>query len=170
MKKSFGIIFAAVVLVAGTLAFTPAFGQPGPGFRGPGGHGGHGGPGDGFAGPHFLGRLADKLDLTDAQREQAKAILEAERTANEPTVEELQANREALRAASRFGAFEENEAEITSLAQRQGELHALLIVSKERVKSQLYQILTPEQQQQLQDLAEMMDGFDGPPRHRRRGN
>lgn len=164
MKKSLGILFAAVVLIAGTLSFTPVFGQPGPGFRGPGG------PGDGFAGPHFLGRLADKLGLSDAQREQAKAILEAERNANEPTIEELQANREALRAASKFGAFAQNEAEITALAQRQGELHALLIVSRERVKSQLYDILTPEQQQQLQDLAEMMDGFDGPPHHRRRGN
>ncbi len=165
MKKSFGTIFAALVLVAATLTFTPAFGQPGPGFHGPGGHGGPGGGGD--FGRHFLGRLADKLGLTDQQREQAKTILEAERTANQPIIEELQANREALKEAGKFGAFEQNEAEIMGLAQRQGELHAQLIVAKERVKSQLYQILTPEQQQQLQDLADLM-GEGGP--RRRRGN
>lgn len=163
MKKSLGITFAAIMLVAATLTLSPAFGQPGRGFRGPGGHGG---PGDGF-GFHFLGRLADKLGLTDAQREQAKAILEAEHTANQPIFDELKSNRDALREASQFGAFEQNEGEITGLAQRQGELQAQLIVSRERVKSQLYQILTPEQQQQLQELAAMMDDFEGPPHHRR---
>ncbi len=161
MKRSLGIIFASLVLVAATLTFAPVFGQPGPGFHG---RVGPGGPGGGDFGHHFLGRLGEKLGLTDAQREQAKTILEAERTANEPIFEELRSNQDALQEASKFGAFEQNEAEITALAQRQGELHAELIVARERVKSQLYQILTPEQQQQLQDLAETADGG---PRHRR---
>ena len=114
---------------------------------GPRGAVGEGGPLLGFIGRH--------LDLTDEQKAEVKKIVEAERTVMQPIHEQMQKNREALKEATKDGQY--NETQVTQLAQQQGELMAQMIVSRERVKSQVYKILTPEQREKL---AAMGDRFE----------
>lgn len=112
----------------------------------------------GFGGGRFLRRLARVLDLTDEQKDQIQAILEEAQVENEPLREQMQANREAIREATQGGAFFENEAQVIALAEAQGALHAQMIVSHQRVKATIFQILTPEQQEKLENLEGMFEG------------
>jgi periplasmic protein CpxP/Spy len=123
----------------------------------PGHMGGVGGPGEGH---NFLGGIARHLDLTEAQKAQAKEILEAERAIMQPVFEQMRENREALRAATEGGQF--SEAEVTRLAQIHGELSAQMIVSRERVQAQLWQILTPEQREKAEELKQQFQERKGP--------
>ena len=91
----------------------------------------------------FLDRASVYLSLSDAQEAQIKAILEAEKPKVQPLVFELAATRKALNEATDNGAF--NEAQVKAIAAKQGETLAALIVEKERVKTQVYAVLTPEQ-------------------------
>ncbi|MFN0112201.1 MAG: Spy/CpxP family protein refolding chaperone [Blastocatellia bacterium] len=91
----------------------------------------------------FLDRASVILDLSDAQEAQIKAILEAEKPKVQPLVAQLAANRKALTEATDNGTF--NEAQVKSIADKQGDTLAALIVEKERVKTQIYAVLTPEQ-------------------------
>ncbi|HMV50996.1 MAG TPA: Spy/CpxP family protein refolding chaperone [Blastocatellia bacterium] len=91
----------------------------------------------------FLDRASVFLDLTDQQEAQIKAILEAEKPKVQPLIVELAANRKALTEATDNGTF--NEAQVKAIADKQGDTLAALIVEKERVKTQIYAVLTPEQ-------------------------
>ena len=91
----------------------------------------------------FLVRASVMLNLSDEQDTQIKAILEAEKPKVQPLIAELAANRKALQEATDNGAF--NEAQVSAIAAKQGDTLAALIVEKERVKTQIYAVLTPEQ-------------------------
>lgn len=91
----------------------------------------------------FLDRASVYLGLSDEQEAQIKAILEAEKPKVQPLIAELAANRKALQEATDNGTF--NEAAVKAIADKQGETLAALIVEKERVKTQIYAVLTPEQ-------------------------
>ncbi len=96
----------------------------------------------GFA-QKFLGRASAYLKLTDEQEAQIKAILEAEKPKVQPLIAELAVTRKALNEATDSGTFD--EAQVKAIATKQGETLAELIVEKERVKTQIYAVLTPEQ-------------------------
>lgn len=91
----------------------------------------------------FLNRASVYLDLSEEQEAQIKAILEAEKPKVQPLIAQLAATRKALNEATDNGTF--NEAQVKALADKQGETLAALIVEKERVKTQIYAVLTPEQ-------------------------
>jgi Spy/CpxP family protein refolding chaperone len=91
----------------------------------------------------FLDRASIMLGLSDEQEAKIKAILDAEKPKIQPLVAELAANRKALQEATDNGTF--NEAEVKAIADKQGDTLAALIVEKERVKTQIYAVLTPEQ-------------------------
>ena len=97
---------AALVITTGLVAQGPG-GHRGRGFGGPGA-GMFGGPGGGFFGP-MLGR---HLDLTEAQREQVKAIFEASRADTQAIHEQLKGLHEQIRSAVETG----NTAEVEVLA------------------------------------------------------
>lgn len=103
----------------------------------------------------FLGRLDGYLDLTEAQRAQIKTILEAERPKLQPLVLQTATMHKAIVEATATGEF--NEAQIRALATRQGQNVASLIVEKERVKTQIYQVLTPEQRTKLEQLRQRFE-------------
>ncbi|HZS09494.1 MAG TPA: Spy/CpxP family protein refolding chaperone [Blastocatellia bacterium] len=109
--------------------------------------------------PRFIQRFLDRasvfLGLTDAQEEQIKAILAAEKPTVEPLVRQLAANRKALNEATGGGNF--NEAEVKAIAARQGETLAALIVEKEKVKTQVFGVLTPEQRQKAEQFRERIE-------------
>ena len=122
---------------------------------GPGGPGGRGGPG-GPGGPMAVLR---GLELTDAQREQIRAIMDAERE-NRP--------------AQRVGELDKQLrlAILADLAdtQKLGELKAAIaarmadeLTHRIEVESKIVQILTPEQRAQARENVEKM----GPPQGRR---
>lgn len=149
------LLVTAALFVAG---FTGAFAQAG------------GGPHKGFGGGQMLGRMFRNLDLTDQQRTEIKKIMDTERSIMQPVHQQLRDNRAALQAATKDGQF--NEAEVTKLAQKQGDLMAQSIVSRERVKSQVWQILTPEQRDKLakwQEKRQEGPGGDQAPMGFRRG-
>jgi len=133
------------------------------------------GPRHGFGGGQFLGGMAKHLNLTDEQKAEIRKILEAERELMKPVHEQLRENRQALNEVTKDGQF--NEAQVTKLAEQQGDLVAQTIVSRERVQAQIWQLLTPEQREKASQVRErtkdrMQGGerpmrFEGGPRRGR---
>jgi protein CpxP len=150
MKK---IIFAILAISVLSLGAIFAIAQKGEMNKGSFDKGRGGKRGFGF------GRMAEKLNLTDEQKAQIKQITEAEKTKVEPIFTALKDNRQKLADLS-GETFD--EAKVQALATEQGNLSAQLIVEKERTKSQIFQILTPEQREQAKQLKEeMKDKFKG---------
>ena len=117
-----------------------------PGRRGPGGPGGpgFGGPGGGPF-PMLRG-----LDLTDAQHEQVKAVLDQNK-------EEMQAIGQRLGQARKAheDAIESvpmDEGLIRSTANALAGVEADASVQRSKVYNSIYQILTPEQQEKLKTI------------------
>ncbi|MEP7039025.1 MAG: Spy/CpxP family protein refolding chaperone [Acidobacteriota bacterium] len=101
-----------------------------------------------------FGRLAKQLNLTDAQKAQMKQIREDGKAKTQPLRESMKSIHQQLSAATADGNF--NEAQVQSLAAQQANIMAQLIVEKERTKSQIFAILTPEQQTQAKALKDQM--------------
>jgi protein CpxP len=91
------------------------------------------------------------LDLTDAQKEQMKAISQASREGTKSLRDQMKANRQQMAQATANGF---NEAQVQAIAQQQSALHAQMIVERERVRSQMFAILTPEQQAKAAEMKE----------------
>lgn len=156
MKKIIFAIIAVSILSLGAI-FTIA--QKGETNKGSFDKGRGGKRGFGF------GRMAEKLNLSDEQKAQIKQITEAEKTKVEPIFAALKENHQKLEALTADGSFD--EAKVQALATEQGNLSAQLIVEKERTKSQIFQILTPEQREQAKQFKEQMkDKFKGKFRNR----
>lgn len=102
-------------------------------------HGRHGGG---------LGRFASELNLTDAQREQIQQITARYEQSTSPLRERLQANRGTGGDAS--GAF--NEAQVRQAAEARAAAQVELEVARERMKSEMFAVLTPEQRTQYAAL------------------
>ncbi len=156
-KHGFIAAILAVVLMAGFTAGVIADDQPaaggrrphaGPGPGGPGGPGGRGGPGGiGFPG---LGAL----DLTDAQREQVRTITQAHRDEMRQIAERVQQAQRAIDEAANGATVDE-----AGIRARSTELAAALAdgaILRGRVHAQIIAVLTPEQQQKLQEQRTQM--------------
>jgi periplasmic protein CpxP/Spy len=170
MKRSLLVFFAVFGLVA-TVPAAAHFGQgrmgqgqgmgPG-GFGGQRGPDGRGGPGrqGGPGGPGGLMPLLQRLDLTDAQREQVRAIVE-ERRDDRPdgNMPELQ---QQLQAA--IFADTPDVAKIEQLKTAIAAAEAGRLAARIDTELRLAQILTPEQRAKARELAAR-----GPGRGGRRG-
>ncbi len=99
---------------------------------------------------HGMGRMFRQLDLTDAQKEQMKAIRQASRENTKSLRDQMRQNRQQLDQLTESGTFD--QAAVTAIAQQQGQLHAQMIVEKQRVKTQMYNVLTAEQKTKLAEL------------------
>ena len=128
-------------------------GVPPPGPRG-------GGPGRGFGGPGGIGPMLFQLDLTAAQLEQVKALMQAEREASAPHHETLQGINEQMRKAVESGEFD--EAAVRALASKEAAVTVELRVIGARTQAAIYKLLTDEQKKTLADFRD-----DQPPRGRR---
>jgi protein CpxP len=124
--------------------------QGGPGFGGPGrGRGGPFGPG-GPMGP--LGGLPlRELNLTDAQREQVRQIVDSRQQETRAIGERAMAAREALRAATTSPSFDEGL--IRARAAELAAIDADMAVAQARIFADVYQMLTPEQQAKVKELS-----------------
>ena len=132
MNKKFFMIAAVILAVAAGLAVT-VFAQ------GPG-HGRHG---------WMLNRMTKELNLTDAQQAQIKSIMQAEHAKIQPLMQQLHQNKQA-QDAGLTANFDETKARTAAAGQAQ--ILTDLMVEKQRTKSQIYAVLTPEQQQKALQL------------------
>jgi len=168
----FTVTFVAVVWMTGSWLFfnsiatgaqglvTPAFAEKT-------------GPKDGAAQEHYgewkghhrhFGRhghfgLWKKLNLTDAQRNQIKTIVSEERPKMKPLFEQLKAGREQLNVLVKSGPFD--EVKVGAIAKAQADTLADMIVEKQRMKSMMYAVLTPEQRAKAEKLHEAWKTLHG---------
>jgi Spy/CpxP family protein refolding chaperone len=92
----------------------------------------------------MLQRMTEQLNLTETQQAQIKTILQTEKTKIQPLRQQLRQNRLAQTGAV-TGTFDEAEARL--FATKQAQITADLTVERERTKSQIYAVLTPDQRQ-----------------------
>jgi len=133
-KKS--IIFAAILMALAAGLATTAFAQ-------------HRGMGFGRNNGWMLKHMAKQLNLTEAQQTQIKGIMADEKSKVMPMMQQLRQNEQAENANVN-GTFDENQAR--TFANKQAQLMTDLIVEKERMRSQVYAVLTPEQRQKALQL------------------
>ncbi len=128
------------VLVTGTCAFA----AQGPGRRGdgrPDGEPGRRGPGRGMS---ALGVGVRDLDLSDAQRQQIRAIVTRAREDSRPTADRLRQAAEARRTA--MSTLPVDESQIRSTSETLSVAEADMAVARARTQSDIFAVLTPEQQ------------------------
>lgn len=132
MKWIGAITIVALMLCGGAAA---SYAQ-GPGPEGPG-WGGH---------PHGpMGHMFRDLDLTDAQHQQIKALMEGNKTAMHSLMLQMEQNHLAMLQATSNGTY--NQAAIQSLAAQRAQLQAQMSVQHEALEHQVYtQVLTADQQ------------------------
>ncbi len=119
------------------------------------GHGPHTGA---FGSGGFLGeRIADRLDLSDEQREQIRAVRESYSEETRLLVETLATERRALGDAIRADVLDEGL--IREAAARVALIEADLAVQRARIGGDVRQVLTPDQFEQAQEMREMFHGF-----------
>jgi periplasmic protein CpxP/Spy len=140
----FRSLATGVVLVA-LLATSVAFAQ---GPRG-GGFGGRGGPG-GPLGRRGVGLALNELNLTDAQREQVREIRERFRDQTRQFAERLNAAAEKQRQA--IETLPVNETLIASTTQDMTQSQVDIAIQEARLNSEIWSVLTPEQQAQATKL------------------
>lgn len=132
--KHLGKISAGLVLGLGTLGIG-ATALAGSGHYGEGRHG-----------EQRMERMADKLELDSAQREQVQAALDARRDEIKSLHEQLREERRALREQLKTGY---DEAAVQARAATIGDLVERMVVAKARTGADLQAVLTPEQQDKL---------------------
>jgi protein CpxP len=133
-------------VVAGVVAVGAAVHAQGPGLDGPGGHGkrfGHfGGPG---------GDLPLRaLELTDAQRQQVRAITDRHKANVQSAGQQLRQAFEAQRAAVQTSPVDESQ--IRSTSEALATAQTAMAIERAQIRSEILAILTPDQQQKLSQI------------------
>jgi protein CpxP len=135
MRKKLFIVIAIVLAAAAGLTVSVAA-------QGPHGRFGHH---EGW----MLRHMTRELNLTEAQQTQIKGILAAEKSKIQPLTKQLHDNR---LAASNNVTADFNEAQVRAQANQQAQIMSDLLVERARTRSQIYAVLTPEQQAKAQQL------------------
>jgi Spy/CpxP family protein refolding chaperone len=112
------------------------------------GRGGRGGP-MGFGSLGALG--IDMRDLTDAQREQIKAIRDAHAEAMRPVMDRVQKAREAINTVVLAGG------DVRGAALEIGAAETELAYQQAQIETEVIALLTPEQKQKMLDRQKQMD-------------
>jgi periplasmic protein CpxP/Spy len=98
---------------------------------------------------HMMEFFADYLNLSDAQQAQMKSILEKEHATLKPLMQQIHQARQQLRQYEQ-GAFD--EAKVRALAAQQTQTMVELAVQHTRIHSELFQLLTPDQQAKMKEF------------------
>ena len=112
------------------------------------GHHGRGGHGPGFN----IERMADRLDLSNTQLAEIRAIVDNVRTEKREYRANLRDNREQIKALVKDGAAD--TAQLQVLADARGDLVAELTMQRAQVRAAIRAVLTPDQQAQFDELRE----------------
>lgn len=105
---------------------------------------------EGMFGGLGFGFIARNLNLTDAQKDQAKQIMASEKTNFKPLMQQMRQSKMQERQLVEAATFDQTQAQ--TLAAQQSQITAQLNVEKMRMESQLYQILTQEQKDKLNSM------------------
>ena len=97
-------------------------------------------------------RLAQALNLSDAQKEQAKTIFQQAKQNAQPLAQQLKQNREALAAAVKAN----DAAQIHSLAAQQGNLRGQMVAIRSEAMAKVYSTLTPDQKVKADQMRQQM--------------
>jgi len=130
-------------LFAGGVAFAQG---PGPGRRGPGGFGGPGPGGPGGPG----GLPLQALNLSETQQDQIKQLMQQYRQQNQNVGEQLRTAMEAQRNA--VETIPVDEALIRSTTQALVDAQTDVAIQQARLRSEIFALLTPDQQAQVRKL------------------
>ena len=142
---------AAVVALSTSLAVAAP--------HGPKGEGRHGGKrGEMMMGEGRMGeRMAQKLNLTDAQKEQIKTIRESFRDQNKTFFDQAKATREQMREARRAGDTAKAEQLKASMEQQRTQMNHL----RQQLHAEIAKILTPEQREEFAKMQEQREARKG---------
>ena len=146
MKNRILVLAGVAALVIAATVFAVAQGIPG--------HPHGGGRGD------MIEHLSRALDLTDAQKTQVKAIVDAERAATEPARARMGEIHKQVEAATLNGQFD--EAQVRALATEASQIMTNQMVEHVRAFAKIFALLTPEQRAKAQEMHKRM-GPGGPP-------
>jgi len=149
MKKKILVFAGIAALVIGATVFALAQ-HPGMGEK----MRGHG-PGD------MVEHISRELNLTDAQKDQVKALFEAQHATEEERHTKLEDLRKQIDAATANGQFDENA--VRNLANQQSQLMADEMVDHLRLHSKIYGLLTAEQRTKADQMMKRHGGPEGGP-------
>jgi Spy/CpxP family protein refolding chaperone len=145
MKNRILVLAGVAALIVAATVFALAQGIPG--------HPHGDGPGD------MIEHMSRALNLTEAQKTQAKAIMDAERAATEPARTRIEEIHKQIEAATANGQFD--EAQVRALANQAAQLMADQMVEHIRAHTKLLGLLTPEQRVKALEMHKGM-GRGGP--------
>jgi protein CpxP len=100
----------------------------------------------GMRGP--MGLFA-KLDLSDDQRAQMKAVIQKEHATLKPQMQQLHQMEQQLKQYEE-GTY--NEAKVQALVAQQSQTLVQLKVQETRIHNELFQLLTPDQQTKMKEI------------------
>jgi len=107
-----------------------------------------GGPHRGFE--RMLAFYADKLDLSSAQQDQIKAIWQKEKPTVRSLMQQMRQNRQAMDSLVENSPFD--EVKVRALATQNSQTMIELQVEHARIKSEMLQVLTPDQKSKFQQI------------------
>lgn len=90
---------------------------------------------------HARHAMMQSLDLSAAQKQQAKTIFQNTRQQVQPIAQQLRQDRQAMRAAEQAG----DTAQINQLSTAMGTLEGQMIAARSAGRSQFLALLTPDQ-------------------------
>jgi Spy/CpxP family protein refolding chaperone len=132
MKTKFCGVALLALMLCGTGALSYA--------QGPGAWGGHGG---------YMGHMSTLLNLTTAQKQQIKTLMQAQRATTRPLMQQLGQLHVQMLNATASGAF--NQTTVQSIATQEAQIQAQLAVQRQSVESQIYNTVLTTQQKATAD-------------------
>ena len=100
-------------------------------------------------GPEMFGFMSKKLNLTDDQKTQMKAVMQKEHPTMRPLMQQEHQVDLQLRQYVE-GSFD--QAKVQALATQKAQIQAQMTVQETRIHNELYQLLTSDQQAQLKQM------------------
>ena len=97
-----------------------------------------------------IAHLMRALDLTDAQQQQVKFLVDAQRPALKGLMQQMASQRAEMLSATQNGQFD--QAKVQAIANQQGQTLANLIVVRQELQSKIYGLLTPEQRTKFDQM------------------
>jgi periplasmic protein CpxP/Spy len=98
---------------------------------------------------HMIAFYSKMLDITDAQKAQMKSVLQQERATMRPLWQQEHQLEQQLKQYEE-GTFD--QAKVQALVSQQSQTLVQLRVAEARIHSELYQLLTPDQQAKLKEV------------------
>jgi protein CpxP len=159
LTGAIGVVLSAQMAQRRAQLDGQGMGPGGPGMMGHG-RGMRGGPGGPFGGPGggmfgLLGPGMRELDLTDAQRDQVRGIVESHQDERKAIGDRMMTARKALQEAITADAIDEGA--IKARVNEVAAVEADQAILQAKLHAAMVGVLTPEQQQKLKELRSQME-------------